>query len=191
MEHTPVVPSAHPVRWREFRHLPRGFTLIELLVTIAIMGVLVALAVPSFKPTIERFRVRNAAEGLKDTLHFARSEAIKRGGNVVVQRIANNTITGCTTSNWDCGWQVCVGTACTTSNVLQRFDTPPKIEVSRTGAGASNPISFDRWGLPSQGLGFSLVPFGESTAHPATLGICMSTGGRIKTTPPDLTPCTP
>lgn len=56
-----------------------GFTLLELLITITIVGILVALAVPSFKDTFERRRVKTVAETVASDLRLARSEAIVRG----------------------------------------------------------------------------------------------------------------
>lgn len=35
----------------------RGFTLLEVMVTVGILGVLAALAAPSFQPLIEKWRV--------------------------------------------------------------------------------------------------------------------------------------
>ena len=35
-----------------------GFTLIELMVAVSVLGVLLAIALPSFQPLIERWRVR-------------------------------------------------------------------------------------------------------------------------------------
>ena len=85
----------------------RGFTAIELMVVVAIMAVLAALAAPSFTPLMEGWRVRQATEALQSTIFYARSEAIKRGGNVAIQKLPNNT-GGCTTATtnqaWDCGW---------------------------------------------------------------------------------------
>ena len=89
----------------------KGFTAIELLVTIAILGVLAAIAAPSFKPLIERWKVRQVTEELQSTFYVARSEAIKRGIQVVVCRSANaetsNTPT-CAASGtgWESGWIV-------------------------------------------------------------------------------------
>lgn len=55
-----------------------GLSLVELMVAIAVLGVLSALAAPSFFGYIENNRVRVAAENLTAGLNLARSEAIRR-----------------------------------------------------------------------------------------------------------------
>ena len=177
--------------------IQRGFTAIELMVTVSIMAVLLALAAPSFTPLIESWRVRQATEQLQSTLNYARSEAIKHGGRVAIQKIPNNT-NGCTSAtgnrDWDCGWIVCQdtngnGTCNATEPVLQRIDAPAKVQITRTGGGAS--IKLNRWGLvDGTWLGFSLVPLDKSTSHPGARGVCMSSGGRIRVIPPESIPCT-
>ena len=91
------------------RHFVTGFSAIELMVVVSIISILAALAAPSFTPLIENWRVREASEQLQSTLYYARSEAIKRGGQVVIQKIPNNT-NGCTSASEilarDCGWNV-------------------------------------------------------------------------------------
>ena len=182
-------------------HLPprqRGFTLIEAMVTVAILSILVALAAPSFVPMIERWRVRQSVEQLESTLYYARSEAIKRGGQVAIQKIPNNT-DGCTSainaSEWDCGWFVCAdtnndGTCQATEAVLQRYSTPTGLEITRTSAGG-NSIQLNRWGLVTGPfIGFSLVPLNKGTTDPAARGLCMSSGGRIRIIQPQDIPCT-
>ena len=67
------------------------------MVVVSIVAILAALAGPSFTPLIENWRVRESAEQLQSTLYYARSEAIKRGGQVVIQKIPNNT-NGCTSA---------------------------------------------------------------------------------------------
>ena len=166
------------------------------MVVVSIVAILAALAAPSFTPLIESWRVRQALEGLQSTVNLARSEAIKRGGNVVIQKLPNNT-NGCTTAtgnqDWDCGWYVCHDTnangSCNTSEpVLQRVDAPTKVQVTRTGGAAT--IELNRWGLVNGAwLGFSLVPLNKPTTDPGARGLCMSAGGRIRILLPQDIPC--
>ena len=175
----------------------QGFTAIELMVVVSIIAVLAALAGPSFTQMIESWRVRDATESLRSTLIFARSEAIKRGGQIAIHKLPNNT-NGCTSAtgnrDWDCGWIVChdinnSGTCTSAEPVLQRIETPAKVQVTRTGGSVS--IKLNRWGLvDGTWLGFSLVPLDKSTTHPGARGVCMSSGGRIRILLPEAIPCT-
>jgi len=80
----------------------RGFTLIELLVTIAILGILMGLAMPSFRQFVATQRLRNVSFDLMASLLRTRNEAITRNGKV--------SLTKTTTGNWDGGWKVTDGT---------------------------------------------------------------------------------
>ena len=75
------------------RHRPRssalrmrGFSLIEVMVTVGILGVLAALAGPSFQPLIDKWRMTQAIENMKSTMYYARAEAVKRGGRIGIQK---------------------------------------------------------------------------------------------------------
>jgi len=61
-----------------------GFTLTELMITIAILGIVASMAVPSFLSMLEQNRLKEAVESLKSDLMFARTEAIKRSTNLDV-----------------------------------------------------------------------------------------------------------
>lgn len=165
-----------------------GFTVIEFLVTVATVGVLAAMAAPSFTPLIERWRVRQAVEDMSSTLYYARSEAIKRGGRVGIQKIAQGT-NGCklagTNEEWGCGWFVFVdsddnGKWKSSEEILQTTATPANTNLIHKSGGAN--IKLDRFGkmsgLNAKGFIFSPEPAGISS--PATRGICMSSGGRIR-----------
>jgi type IV fimbrial biogenesis protein FimT len=52
-----------------------GVTLVEMLITVAILGVVLAVAVPSFSDMIERRRVIAAAGEIANIFTYARSEA--------------------------------------------------------------------------------------------------------------------
>lgn len=87
VDNTPsrVVRLTNPLRRRPYRRkLMRGFTLVEMMVAIAVAGILVAIAVPSFSGIAERNRLRNAAEKLRSDVKLARSESLRRNRTVVM-----------------------------------------------------------------------------------------------------------
>lgn len=174
-----------------------GFTTVELMVVVGILGVLVSLAAPSFAALTERWRVVTLTDQLKATLLYARSEAIKRGGKVLVQRLPNNQ-NGCSSarqnSYWDCGWFVCEDTngndKCGAAEpVLQRYAAPAGVQLSRTSS-SGEVIKFNRWGLVAgKYVGFNVVPLGKSITDSSAKGLCMSSGGRIRVISSEDIPC--
>ncbi len=92
---------------------PRAFTLVELLVTIALLAALLALAVPAFMEMTANNRIAEAANRLVASLHYARTEALRRNRCVRVAADAS--------SGWTEGWTVaadqslnCAGASYTT-----------------------------------------------------------------------------
>lgn len=60
------------------RNPRNGFTLLELMMAIAVIGVVLAVAVPGFNTFRQNARMTSAANDLLGDLNAARSEAIKR-----------------------------------------------------------------------------------------------------------------
>jgi type IV fimbrial biogenesis protein FimT len=68
-----------------------------MMVALALLGILAAMAMPSFADFIARQRAKNAASDLFTSLLRARSEAIKRNGSMIIAPKAGN---------WAQGWTV-------------------------------------------------------------------------------------
>jgi type IV fimbrial biogenesis protein FimT len=83
------------MRFNTYKEL--GLTLVELLVTIAVIGVLATLAIPSYQDWVQNNRTRNAAESIQTGIQLARGEAVKRNAQVQFDlRGANSAWTVCT-----------------------------------------------------------------------------------------------
>lgn len=75
----------------------RGFTLIEAMVVVAMLGIVAAIAAPSFTGFIGTMNAKAAAFDLISDLTTARSEAIKRNADTTLVPISGN---------WSNGWQI-------------------------------------------------------------------------------------
>lgn len=132
--------------------LYRGFSLVELMVAIVILGVLLAMAAPSFSEMMRNNRSQAAANELVSALNSARMEAIKRGQRVSLCPSSNGT--SCSGAAWQDGWIVFVDTAASDSAAApvvgavlsQRAKMP-------SGATATGTATFIRY----SGLGFAPI----------------------------------
>lgn len=69
------------------RKLLRGFTVVELMITVAVLGILLAFAVPSMTDFYDRKRLVSQTEAIANLLQFARSEAIKHPSSDLNERV--------------------------------------------------------------------------------------------------------
>lgn len=63
---------------------PTGFTLLELLITLTLVGVLLALALPSLATWSRHAAARSTADALQNGLRLAQSEAVRRNRQVML-----------------------------------------------------------------------------------------------------------
>lgn len=154
---------------------PRGFTLIEILVTLSLSALLLAVAVPSFVPMINRQRLIMATNDLNLAFTLARSEAIRRGVRVAVAPTV--------AKQWTEGWRVFVdsnnnGVFDEGEQLIQEFAAPDAgISIRPKGSHLDEVVSYNDIGFPRQpgndglALGHFIVRYGNTDAQT----ICFST----------------
>lgn len=113
------------LKWRNkiMRKLNKifGFSLIELMVAVAVFGIVLAYAMPSFSTWVQDSKTRTIAESMQNGIRLAQAEAVNKGRQVAffvtnVQPSANAAATT-TGSNW--GVRVVVPTQADASGYLQ------------------------------------------------------------------------
>ena len=67
---------------RTRKTLAAGFTLIEVVITLTILGILMAIAIPSMAEWMANNRVRTTAQSLLNGMQLAKSEAIRNNQRV-------------------------------------------------------------------------------------------------------------
>lgn len=96
------------------RRTTKGFTLVEMMVVIAVLGILLTIAIPSYTAFIDRQRVKRAADTIQAFLVNAKSEAVKR--NATVRTVFQSSNSGAT---WCIGMTTASTCNCTTANACQ------------------------------------------------------------------------
>ena len=101
------------------RQKTSGFTLLELMIVLAIGALIMTMAVPSFRDSINNQRLVTATNELVMSFTLAKSEAIKRVVYVTVCKSSDGATCSGNTSSWNEGWIVFANA--TTAN-LGSFD---------------------------------------------------------------------
>lgn len=131
----------------------RGFTLIELLVVLTILGVMLGIGIPSFRDFVANQAVKSASFDLATAMVLARSEAIKRNGDVVLAPVNGG--------DWNTGWTVKSG-----ATTLLSRESPSDVSiVAKLTDNCPNPpteVTFTSNGRPDASSKFQIA--GASSA---------------------------
>jgi len=127
----------------------RGFTMIELLVTLSIAGIMLTVAIPSFRDFLLNSRLTTQTNEFVLALTLAKSEAVKRGATVTVCSRATNASCAASTT-WDDGWLVFVDGG--VAGTVDGDDLVLQIQAPLDGdntlrAGARQRVSFQNTGF--------------------------------------------
>jgi type IV fimbrial biogenesis protein FimT len=164
------------------KSIQRGFTLIELLVGLAIFGILIVSALPSYTAWIQNTKIRNAAESVQNGLQLARSEAVMR--NTSVQFVFGAA------SAWS------VSVVAPPQPLQSRAAEQGSAGVSVATSPGGNTVTFSSMGRVTANAdasaSFSQVDFSvPSTVMPPTLTralrVTVSPAGRVRMCDPSIT----
>ena len=131
------------------RRCARGLTMIELMTALVVVGILFAIAVPSYRNASLGSRLSASANDLLASVQLARSEAIKR--NIAVTLCASANGTTCAASGgWEQGWVVRAA-----GEVIQTQQALPDRYLF-TQAGGTAPLNFQPIGIGATAAVFTV-----------------------------------
>lgn len=163
----------------------RGATLLELMIGIAILGILLIAAAPSFSAWITNTKIRTAAESIQNGLQIARNEAMRRNTNVAFRLDSGSS------------WSIFVVSTAeklqtrakedgSTSNVTVIAVPAGSTTVTYTALGRIAPANLAAPVTPFTRLNIDVPISILSAADSKDLAITASSGGQIKMCDPNV-----
>ncbi len=167
-----------------------GFSLVELMIVVALIGILSAFAIPSYRDWIQNTRIRTTAESIQNGLQKAKAEALRKNARVIFT-LANN-------ASWTIG---CVTPVAADNNGDGLADCPAVIESANAAEASGNisistdsgnlAITFTNLGIRVPALAaneFQIVSVDMTgMTNSRNLDIRVGPGGNVKMCDPNVT----
>jgi type IV fimbrial biogenesis protein FimT len=182
----------------------RGFTLVEVLVVVTIAAILTTLAAPSFTRLIQSTTISSNVNTFMADLRFARSEAIRLGGAVVMCRSDDPELTNptCGTGSgpggngWVSGWIIFQdlnnnGAKATAEPLLRVQSRITSMDsIVEAGGSSSTSIRFTATGRLLNLSSATQIQFGGGNyPNEVQRVLCVSLGGRARIAGNGLSAC--
>jgi len=168
------------------RHLSveRGATLIELLIGMVILGILIALGLPSFSTWLQNSQIRTSAESVQNGISLARAEAVRRNSTARFQ-FTDSLTNACNLSTSGTNWIVSLDDPEDLCATTPSDTVTPRIIQARSGAeGSPNAvIAASQNSIIFNGLGrVTPTPAGNVTVDITnpTSGTCAASAGKMR-----------
>jgi len=158
----------------------KGITLIELMIVIAIAAILISIAAPNLTASIQNNRMVTQVNELHAALSLARTEAVKRNGDITICSSSNGS--SCSdTGAWEDGWIVFVDND--SDGIVDDGEDILRVHGALRG---SNSLAFSQTfvtyinsGLASDGLN-STFTLCDSRGAASAMGLVIGSSGRAR-----------